>query len=217
MKINITDTFTESLEKLINHETWWYKTYSFIRWDITRFFKNIWRFRRELKSHSWWDYRFTLEMLYRSISIMEKGMHNGIEVRESRDKKIQKMQRVLELLKNKIDDNYCELAEKELGIPYIFHGFEFKELDETESKGSKLYELVDNLSEEDKENNRKIMKLSREIEDSQWNEIWEIFKGQDIKEYSSHKINSDGDNSNNKEETDWNDWFDGTGLRGWWD
>jgi len=148
---------------------------------------------------------------------MEEGMHKGIEIRESRDKKIQKMQRVLELLKNKIDDNYSELAEKELGISYVFNGLDFKEIVKTDDEGEKLYELVDNLNEKDKENNHKIMKLSQEIEESQWNEIWEIFKGQNYKQYPGHKINLGGDNSDNKTEIDWNDWFDGTGLRGWWD
>ncbi len=81
MKIHITDTFTKSLKVLIRHQTWWYKTYSVIRWDIWHFFKNIWRFRKELWDHKWWDYRFTLNMLERSLTIMEGGMSTkGMEV-----------------------------------------------------------------------------------------------------------------------------------------
>jgi hypothetical protein len=104
MDVKITDTFTKSLKRLIMHQTWWYKTYNAIRYDIPNLFKNIWKFRKELYNHRWWDYMFTLEMLHRSISIMEKDMSTkGLEVRESRDPKVKQMRRAIELLKHKMD------------------------------------------------------------------------------------------------------------------
>ena len=190
-----------------------YKVYSFFRWDLWHFFGNIWKFRRELWNHNWWDYHFTLEMLYRSISIMEKGMHDGLEIPETRYKKIQKMQRLLELLDNQINDRYIELAEKELGYEMIMKGFEFKEVDKTDSNGEPLYELIGNETEEEAELNRKIFDKCREIEETQWKEIWEILKGQEHTEY----INMVQHKSTEVSQKDWNDWFDGTGLRGWWD
>jgi hypothetical protein len=210
MKVNITDTFTKSLKRLMMHESWWYKTYSFIRWDVWHFFSNVWKFRKELYEHRWWDYHFTLQMLYRSIAIMEKGMHAGLEVRE---KKIQKMQRLLVLLDNKINDTYIELAEKELGYEMISKGFEFEEVEETESTGKKLYRLADNETEEERELNRKIFDRARELEKEQWDEIWEILKGQDNTEY----IDMIQQKDTNGKQKDWNDWFDGSGIRGWWD
>jgi hypothetical protein len=213
MKVNITDTFTKSLKRLMMHESWWYKTYSFIRWDVWYFFSNVWKFRKELYEHRWWDYHFTLQMLYRSISIMEKGMHAGLEVRESREKKIQKMQRLLVLLDNKINDTYIELAEKELGYEMISKGFEFEEVEETDSNGKKLYRLTDTETEEEKELNRKIFDRARELEKYQWDEIWEILKGQDNAEY----IDMIQQKDTTGKQKDWNDWFDGSGLRGWWD
>jgi hypothetical protein len=213
MKVNITDTFTKSLKRLMMHESWWYKTYSFIRWDVWHFFSNVWKFRKELYEHRWWDYHFTLQMLYRSIAIMEKGMHAGLEVRESREKKIQKMQRLLVLLDNKINDTYIELAEKELGYEMISKGFEFEEVEETESTGKKLYRLADNETEEERELNRKIFDRARELEKEQWDEIWEILKGQDNTEY----IDMIQQKDTNGKQKDWNDWFDGSGIRGWWD
>jgi len=192
---------------------WFYKIYSFFRWDLWHFFGNIWRFRRELWNHNWWDYRFTLEMLYRSISIMEKGMHNGLEIPETRYKKIQKMQRLLELLDNQINDRYIELAEKELGYEMIMKGFQFEETDKTDSNGEKLYQLVNNETDEEKELNQKIFHKSRELEEEQWREIWEILKGQEHTEY----INMVQEKDAGGEQKYWNDWFDGTGLRGWWD
>jgi hypothetical protein len=154
-------------------------------------------------------------MLYRSISIMEKGMHNGLEVRESRDKKIQKMQRLLQLLDNKINDRYIELAEAELGMEYVLGDFEFKKIDRKDLNGESLYEMLNNISEEDSKNNTKISHRSKEIEELQWKEIWRILEGQDIGDYTNQisDVMQVKETENSKEK----DWFDGTGLRGWWD
>ena len=217
MKVNITDTFAKSLKKMIDHQTWWYKTYSFLRWDVWNFFSNVWKFRKELWEHRWWDYHFTLQMLYRSIAIMEKGMHNGLEVRQSRDKKIQKMQRLMELLDNKIDDKYIELAEKELGYELVMRGFEFEEIDRTDEDGEKLYQMIDNETDEEKELNRKIFDKARELEEAQWDEIWEILKGKKYEDGSEQLLDIMQEKDTKNTEKDWNDWFDGSGLRGWWD
>ena len=219
MKINILNSFVKSLNKFNMSESWWYKTYSFFRWDLWAFLSNIWKFRKELYEHRWWDYHFSLQMLYRSIYIMEKGMHGGLEVRESRDKKIQKMQRLLKLLDNNINDKYIDIAEEELGYQLIMKGFEFEEIDKTDSNGEKLYELLDNETEEEKELNRKIFDKSKEIEENEWIEIWEILKGQSNKDFSNQLIDiiQEKEVEGSDVKKDWNDIFDGTGLRGWWD
>jgi hypothetical protein len=218
MKINITDAFTKSLKRMINHRSWWYKTYSFLRWDVWYFFSNIWKFRKELYEHRWWDYHFTLQMLYRSISIMENGMQNGLEVRETRDKKIQKMQRLLYLLENKIDDKYIDIAEKELGYDIVLHDWKFKEIDRLDSDREPLYELIDKDTPEEKEKNNKIFDKAREIEEQQWNEIWEILKGKNYGDGSEQLLDVMQEKSiTDNKEKDWDDWFDGSGLRGWWD
>jgi hypothetical protein len=191
MKIQISESFEKSLVKLAQHHTWWYKTYSFLRWDVWYFFSNIWKFRKELYQHRWWDYHFTLQMLYRSIAIMEKGMHNGLEVRQSRDKKIQKMQRLMELLKNRIDDIYIEKAEKELGS-LIMYDWEFEDI------GNGCSRLIDKETHEEKEHNNKVFKRSREIEETEWEELWEILKGTKYsKQYGEE--------------------YDGGDIRNWWD
>jgi hypothetical protein len=212
------------MKKIIENIRLWYKystlerIYDIIRYDIWRFLANIWRFRKELWNHAWWDYHFTLQMLYRSISIMEKGMHNGYEVRQTRDKKIQKMQRLLYLLENKIDDKYVDIAEKELGSELILHEWEFKKIDRLDSNGEPLYELIDIDTPEEKEINKNIFKKAREIEEEEWNEIWEILKGQNYDDGSEQVLDVMQEKTiNDNKEKDWNDWFDGTGLRGWWD
>ena len=92
MDVKFADSFGDSIKTLIRHQTWWYKTYETIRYKIPVFFKNIYRFRQVLWEHRWWDYRYTITTLRTSLEIMEKGMHNGMEIWESRGKKVAKMQ-----------------------------------------------------------------------------------------------------------------------------
>jgi hypothetical protein len=192
MKVEVKDTFFESVEKLVWYDTKLWKVWAAIRYDIPLFFKNVWRFRKELYNHQWWDYRFHLEMMYRSLSIMEKGMsEKGIEVTETRDVKVQKMRRALELLKHKLDDDYIQRAEVELGElshnPIDFEPIEGKE---------GLYRLVDNDTPVEKKHARNVYKRARVIEEKEWKELWDIFKG--------------------KKFTTWEK-YDGSDLRGWWD
>jgi hypothetical protein len=207
--------------KIFNKYFWTDTVYDFFRRDIWRFFANIWRFRKELYNHSWWDYYFTLQLMYRSISIMEKNMHKGLEIRETREKKIEKMQRVLFLLKTKIEDSYVDLAEQELGISIIYKGFDFEEIDKTDKNGDPLYVLKDNLTEEESLSNRKIYDKAREIEENHWNELWEILRGTKKSRYlfpSGHQILSLEDKEKDSNtESNYLDHFDGTDMRGWWD
>ena len=188
MKVQITDTFIDSLKRMNRHQTWWYKTYSTIRYDIPLFVKNVWRFRRELWNHQWWDYRFNLEMLYRSLSITYKGIkERGHEVDETREPKVKAMGRALELLKHKLDDDYVGRAQAELG-PLSNWDWEVDE------EGV----LVDRDTPEQKKHNRKVFKRANEIEQKEWKELWDIVKGTKFsKRYDIE--------------------YDGTDMRAWWD
>ena len=171
-----------------------YKIWEFFRRGLPTFFKNIWKFRKELYSHDWWDYTFTLEILYRSLVIMEEGMSKkGLEVAETRDVKVKQIRRAIELLKHKLDDDYLERVEAELG-PINYTNF----LDEKNWK--KLeggnYELIDNDTPEEKKHGRKVFKTARKLEEKEWKELWNIIKGNKF--------------------TSWEK-FDGTDLRNWWD
>jgi hypothetical protein len=190
MKVEFKDSFLESLEKLVWYDSNLWKVWSAIRYDIPLFFKNVWRFRKELYNHQWWDYRFHLEMMYRSLSIMEKGMSDkGIEVAETRNVKLIMMRRALELLKHKLDDDYIDRAELELGA--INHSeFEFEKTEDGN------YRLIDNDTPADRTHARKVYKRARVIEDKEWVELWNIFRGNKF--------------------TTWEK-YDGSDLRGWWD
>jgi hypothetical protein len=192
MKVEFKDSFFESVEKLVWYDSNLWKVWAAIRYDIPLFFKNVWRFRKELYNHQWWDYRFHLEMMYRSLSIMEKGMsEKGIEVAETRDVKLIKMRRALELLKHKLDDDYIQRAEGELG-QLSNNPIEFEPVEGNDE----LYRMVDNDTPAEKRHDRKVYKRARVIEENEWKELWDIFKGRKF--------------------TTW-DKYDGSDLRGWWD
>jgi hypothetical protein len=192
MKVEFKDTFFESVEKLVWYDTKLWKVWAAIRYDIPLFFKNIWRFRKELYNHQWWDYRFTLEMLYRSLSIMVVKLEkDGIEEDSSRGKKVVKIKRALELLKHKLDDDYIERAEGELG-PLSTNSFDFEPVEGKEG----FYRMVDNDTPAEKKHASKVFKRARVIEEREWNELWDIFKGKKFTTFEK---------------------FDGSDLRGWWD
>jgi hypothetical protein len=191
MKVETSESFFESLERLAWYDTKLWKVWEFIKITIPRFFKNIWRFRKELAHHEWWDYRYTLEMLYRSLVIMESKMHDGMEIRETRDKKVEKMQRAIQLLKHKLDDDYTARIEVELG-KLILHDWEFEELENGNHR------LIDNDTPAERKHNRMIFKEAHKLEDKEWIELWNILKG-------------------TKYSKTWGDTFDGTDMRGWWD
>ena len=193
MKIEAGDSFFESIERLVWYDTKLWKAWEFIRRGLPNFFKNIWRFRKELYNHQWWDYHFTLEMLYRSLSIMEKGMsEKGIEVAETRNVKLIKMRRALELIKHKLDDDYVKRAEEQVG-PMSYNPIRFEPVEGKEG----LFSLVDDDTPAEKKQNLKVFRRARIIEKKEWNELWDIFKGT--------KLSKDWEN------------YDGSDMRGWWD
>jgi hypothetical protein len=137
-------------------------------------------------------------------------MHAGMEVRESRDKKIAKMQRAIQILKNINDDKYIAMAEDELG-ELVMHDWEFEDVPDRPGYSK----LVDNETASEKRHNRKVFNRARQLESMEWKELWKIFEGQDIRGYkkltkyksAEEMISSDV----------WNEWFDGSDMRGWWD
>jgi hypothetical protein len=200
MKVQFADSFGKSLKRLIWHQSRTYKVYEFFRYGIPRFFKNLWYFRKELYEFRPWDYTYNLKMFGKTLNVTADSVEKyGLEIDETRLKKVEKMRRVVELINRITDGSYIELAEQEIGeLPR--RGFpEFAEC--VDKPG--YYELVDNDTAEEKELRRKIYKRSDEIEEETWNEMFEILKGQDYTTFNK--------------DTDWNKQFNGSGLRNWWD
>ena len=207
MKVEFKDTFFESIEKLVWYDSKLWKVWNFFRRGIPTFFGNIWKFRKELYNHQWWDYRYTLEMLHRSLVIMEKNLTTkGIEEESSRGRKLNKIRRAIQLIENRLNDNYVEQAEKELG-EIIHRDWEF------EPSENGTYTLKDNESKEEKEHNSKVFRLAQTIDDREWRELWNIFKGQSTIDFKKYKKTL----SKEEQATAWDTWFNGSDMRGWWD
>jgi hypothetical protein len=207
MKVEFENTFFESVEKLVWYESKLYKVWEFFRRGIPTFIGNIWKFRRELYSHQWWDYRYTLEMLRRSLIIMEKNLQaKGIEEPLNRAKKLNKIRRAIKLLTNRLDDNYIDQAEAQLGQLFLKE----PEFEPTENG---LYRLIDNQTKEETTHNVKVFRLASTIDDREWRELWNIFKGQsmiDFKKYMKELPKEEQTKA-------WEMWYNGSDMRGWWD
>jgi hypothetical protein len=211
MKVETADSFWDSLKTLSKHNTWWYKTYRTIRYDIPRFIKNIYLFREALWNYRWWDFAFILQFMETGLKDMAPKLEKyGHEVDISRMKKVDKMIRARYILNNIIEDNYISMAEEELG-EIIHHDWEFEDI--PDKPGYSI--LVDKDTPSEKKHNKKVFKRSGELEEQEWNELFEILKGQDHKQYS--KFIKTFTPEEQKQEDIWNKWYDGSGIRNWWD
>jgi hypothetical protein len=202
MKTNFRDTFFESMEKLINRQRWYWKTWDFFRYDIPRFFRNLWLFRKNLWNHTWYNGDGSiLPWVKTAVDDMTWRMEiYGHEISESRMKKVKKMKRLSYLIEVCVNDSFFEEAEKELGIEMIYHDWEFVPAEGYEDS----YELLDKDTPEEKENNDKIIKRAHEIQKEYWEELCYIIKGPDY-----DAIRESGEDFYEK--------LDGTDIRGWWD
>jgi len=184
---------------------------------IKNFFRNIWIFRKALSCHVWWDYSGILYLLEIGILDMKGKMSSrSVKDQEWVDKKIVKMERAAQILERIRKSDYIHLAEKELGE--IQTGNTWFDTYSPDSEGEKewfgseselpLYEMKDDLSEQQKAHNSKIFRRSDELERKEWEELVQILRGQENLE-----------NLENLEELDdpWGKYYDGSGLKTWWD
>jgi len=144
-----------------------YRIYDFIKITIPNFFKNIWRFRKELGNHQWWDYSHTLSLMKRSLQLTRDGLESkGNEVIEERSKKIQKIDRAIYLIDLFIEDDFTELAMEDLKIE--------------KRPIHSLVKLEDGrftIETDNPEDWDKIFQRSEKIKRDMWDELWNIFKG----------------------------------------
>lgn len=210
MEVRFADTFGESLKRMINRERWYWKTWDFLIYDMPRFFKNIWLFRKSLYNYRWWDHRGVMMFMAECFGDMSKNVDKkGWEVELSKDKKVAKMIQAQYILERFIEDDFIGLAENELGK------IQYKKLEfETCPDKPEYYQMVDNETEEEKSHRKKVYERAHEIEIQMWDQLWDILKGQDYSKFQDppeDMIDSD------KQYNHWQNQFDGSGLRGWWD
>jgi len=202
MKIKFANTFFKSFKRMIHRERWYWKLWDLFRYDIPRFFRNLWLFRKNLWNYTWYNGDSSvLPWVKTAVDDMAWRIEKyGHEVEESRMKKVAKMRRLSYLIDVCVKDEFIDEAEKELGFKYVYYPFEFEEV----LGNDKLYELKQNETPEDKENNSKLLNRSHEIQKEYWEELCEIIKGPD---YDAMRASNE----------DWDKLYDGSDLRAWWD
>jgi len=200
MKIVITDTFVKSLEKLVARQRWHWKIYEFFRYDLVSGIKNLVFFFPVIWNFRGWDSAFQMKLLRRSLEPLRDSIANGNEISKTADKKVQKIERLMEILDNITEDRYIEIAEEKLGLKvdsnYIFDKDEPVEIAEANSK---------------------IFSLSRAIEEDEFQEFAYILKGQDPKEFEKYKeehLKEDDDLEKSRDI--WDDFYDGSCILRWW-
>ena len=202
MEVKFKNTFFESFKRMINRERWHWKLWDLFRYDIPRFFRNLWLFRKNLWNHTWYNGDSSvLPWVKTAVDDMAWRIEKyGHEVDESRMKKVVKMRRLSYLIDVCVKDEFIDEAEKELGFKYVYYPFEFEEV----LGNDKVYTLKQNETPEDKENNSKLLNRSHEIQKEYWEELCAIIKGPD---YDVMRASDE----------DWDKLYDGSDLRAWWD
>lgn len=134
--------------------------WDFLFFHIPRFIRNLWKFRKVIYNHYPYDYHSTLYFLQIALKdISDYCEKYGLEVDESRSKKVNKMRRAVKIIENINEDEYQELAEKELEMQFS----------------------------NDSEINGKIIQRAIELEKKEWNELMEILKGQEYSLFDKNK------------------------------
>ena len=211
MEVVFASTFVDSLKKLTNRQRWYWKVYDLIRYDIPRFCSNAWHFRHALWNNYDFDSHGSLLFLRTCLELTLAAIERyGNEVPESRLKKTAMMRRAIEILGHHIDDDFIDLAEQQLGKQMV-HKFSFKPLPDNPHGSA----MIDEESDEEREQNREICNLSRKIEVDTWKELFTILHGQDYSEFS--KLIENLTPEEKHDSNLWTNWFDGSGLKTWWD
>jgi len=164
-------------------------------WRVRVFIRglyNFWYFRKEIWNFRPWDYSFQLRLWRKSLIPLRNTILNGYEVRDPRMSKVRAIQEAIDLIDDILEDDYISVAEGVLDIKFL------ETTDATEAK--------------------KVIDLSIELADKDWKRLWRIFEGQNHTEYvmllDRYNIQSQ---LQDKHDNLWAQWFDGTGMKGWWD
>lgn len=202
MEIKFADGFFDSIQRIINRQKWYWQVWDFFRYDLVQGIKNILFFWRVIWRYRSWDSSFQMRILARSLEPLAHTLeHHGNEVDEPRLKKVASIKRAIEILNRQANDDYLDLAERELGYTVnVNYGI-----------------TSDGEPKAVTEKNRKLFDLSHELEDKEWKELWKIFEGQEHTHYIMLLDKARSENQNVGTEDIWNKWFNGTGMKHWWD
>ena len=203
MKVKFADSFFESLDRMITRERWYWKTWDWIRYDFPKGVYNIYYFWRVVWNFRPWGHHGQLSLWEKSMPRLRDGIQNGNEIDISKDKKVYQMNELIDIIGRINEDYYIKYAEEILGY----------EVDTSYSIfGDKPHDEEPQII---KDRNREIYDLSHELEEEDWENFYRILKGQDNKEY--RKIYNGLSEEEKRDPNHYHNWFDGTGIRGWWE
>jgi hypothetical protein len=176
------------------------RIWEIFRYSIPGFFRALWVFRKALWEYRWYGGHHSVFPL---MSAAIKDMHvnieeRGIEELISKGKKVEAMKRCVYLLDLFADDGFVDAAEKELGLEMIFRNH-FEPLEDR----PELYVLVEDLTEEEKKINERVLRRAHDMQKKCWKELIHLLNGQNYSKFSK--------------KSEFLDQFDGSGIRGWWD
>ena len=201
MKVKFADSFFESLDRLIVRERWYWKTWDWIRYDFPKGVYNIFYFWRVVWNFRPWDSSYQFSFIQRGLPRLREAMANGYEIELSLNKKLEKVDIMIEILNRMEEDNYIAYAEKALGRSVdISYGI----------FGSKEEEEPIEVTEA----NREIFDLSTKLEEDDWNEFIYLIKGQDMKDYK--ELHDKLSEEEKQDHDHYYTWFDGSGIKSWW-
>lgn len=202
MEIKFADGFFDSIQRIINRQRWYWQAWDFFRYDLVQGIKNIFFFWKVIWQYRSWDSSYQMKILSRSLEPLANTLeYHGNEVDEPRLKKVAAIKRAIEILNRQSNEDYLELAERELGY-----------------KVNLNYGITgDGEPKKVTEKNRKLFDLSHELEDKEWKELWKIFEGQEHTHYIMLLDKAKSENPKTSTEEVWNKWFNGNGMKHWWD
>ena len=151
------------------------------RYDLPRFFRTLWVFRKALWNYRWYGghhsvFPFMADAIEDIHTNVEK---RGIEEWISKGKKVEAMKRCVYLLNLFAEDNFVEEAEKELGLEMIFRNH-FEPLEDRPD----LYEMVEDLTEEEKKINERILRRAHDMQKKGWKDLMHLLKGQNYSKFN---------------------------------
>ena len=161
----------------LKNGTYWYNLKYGVP-NLVRFFKVIWRFRG-------WDYQGTEEILKLCLEDhLDMQKTDSMEVDETRLPRIAKLERALELLNHKMEEDYAERC------GYIFYDIEFKDVKpgdwdpsdfgegfvEPDDSKSGLQEIVFYETDKQREDNLIALREGDKLEKKEWEEFTDILR-----------------------------------------
>ena len=152
-----------------------------------------------------WDYGYTMDNLRQSLYLMSEYIDKrGLEVDESRRKKVYYMKRCIHLIDLLAQDDFHKQAEINLGKKLVIRPFRLEPIEGSTSKRA-----VSDDEPGDAENNWAIWIEASRLQKETWYELFDILKGE--------VHNYDVFTKPELKEKAYEDYQNGKGIMNWWD